>query len=258
MRVDVSLGPVGRLFASALADSVKGVDLTEELVWDALDAALSASVQRLWTVEDHPTSARAAELWHRLSTSGKISWWKEPMAVRQIGLEDLSYAGPKFGRPDGWWSTPADVILTSRLDPASNSCVHLRHRDGYDWEPTRPLIWDAETSSARVYEVGSIDSWRKLVEWAPRQVETDLQVPRELGRARQFQPDWSLVASRYDAVHVPIMTLLTAAYQPIVTSAGFTFLTGWHPDVSAWLNPGDLFREGPRSLRLAEPQRSPF
>lgn len=248
--------PFGRLFLNELADGPSVPGDLDASIWQALDRSLAASVQGLLADDAHPLTSGGRAAADEVAPHIAQAWWAGPAASLQIGLQDLGYGGvPVLPRPAPWWSTPDDALLTSREWPGTGACLHLTHRDDYEGEPSRPLLFEADVAGARIAEVNTVADWRRLVEEAPERRESDLEVPRELRRAPAYQPDWARLRETYDGVHVSVEGLLQTAYQPVAMLDGFTYLTGWHPDVTAWLRPDPLFRDGPRTLRLGMPQR---
>lgn len=263
-------GVLGRQLLNELADladraSVEHRDLTADHIDQELRTVLSGTVQHLHTPDAHPVTPGGRAVGEAIAAHPATRWWAADMAPAQIGLQDVAYVGPRADRPLGWWSTPPDALLTSRELPGTGACVHLTHRDDYEGEPSRPLLWDADVVGARIHEVHTPEDWRALVELRPREHPSDIQLPwdrpgrprlrrRSRRTVRLYQPDWALVASRYDGVHVSLAGLLTSGYTLLPVADGFTYLAGWHPDVTAWLNPSSLFRDGPRPLRLGMPQ----
>ncbi|MBO0921864.1 hypothetical protein J1G42_13625 [Cellulomonas sp. zg-ZUI222] len=244
--------PLGRLFLRELADLTGPEGLTDDLVWQAFHSALALSVQQLHLPDAHAVVPGAHEL--AAAVRERMGWWWSPAPAEQTGLEDLAYAGPRVGSlQDGWWTRPEGAVQTSRRLSGTDVCVHLLHRAGHDLEPTRPLLWDATVAGARVLEIRTADDWCALVASAPRRHRGDMQVPRAYRRLPVYQPHWDQVAA--DGVHVTPGALITSGHTPLPVLDGFTYLAGWHPDVTAWLNPAPLFREGSRPLRLGMPQR---
>lgn len=246
--------PLARSFFNELAGRVTPTDISGTQIWAALEVTLRLAQQSLFAEDDCRMTRQSQQILEPVLAHDAAAFWGDPVAVHQVGLQDIGGAPPLFAQHDAWWSTPVGAILTSRTLGAGE-CIHLLHRDDYESEPTRPLLWDSDSSEATVLEVRSVYDWQALVEWAPRPHFGDMNVPRPHLQYPQYQPDWELVKSRYDAVHVSIWGLLSSAYRVIPFRDGMTYLAGWHPDATAWLNPAPLFRDGPRPLRLAMPQR---
>jgi hypothetical protein len=89
--------------------------------------------------------------------------------------------------------------------------------------------------SARVLEIDGPQSWHNLCMAYPAKKSSNLSHPDFSGDAGQIVPDWAMVKSDWDAVHLTFGGLLTAEQVRVQSPDGWTYLWGWNSELTLWL-----------------------
>ena len=138
-----------------------------------------------------------------------------------------------------WWSTPPHTLLrtTRGLGELGPAGLWLEEdSSGWDRATTRAV---SVADGVRVYEIDGAQAWADLCRGHPLGVTAEKRHDwyRTTGRAGDWViPDWSRVASSYDAVHLTVGGYLAAAGTPIeVDEATSSVIGGWAPDETFWL-----------------------
>jgi hypothetical protein len=138
-----------------------------------------------------------------------------------------------------WWSTPAPSRLpsTTRSIPGIGAVGLALVEDGLGWRQAR--CWPMEPrADARIFEISGPDQWTHLVGRYPMNVSNSRRHDwwRATGRTGKWLiPDFSAVASDYDAVHVTVAGYLATAGRALPVDDAHTVLAGWGPDQTFWL-----------------------
>lgn len=184
----------------------------------ALARALLSEPEAGWLVA--PLD-RDAQLW--ISEDGKPPNPADLLTRSAPPNEWERYAQKPANYPRG---SAAIAFLTST--PVAESSSVLAGIVGYsgDWyvEPPVQQYRMRVAPTARVFEVDSPGAWHRLC--------VDYPATDEDGR---LVPDWSQVAHHWDAVHLSLGGLLTAAQVRVESPAGWTELWGWDNEQTLWL-----------------------
>lgn len=163
-------------------------------------------------------------------------------AAEQAALQERA-AHPDVKWSGEWWSRPPDTV------PSSTRLLNDGTPAGL-WFVEDPLGWEHAESvelvapeSASVFEISSAADWAELCARFP--LEVTAQKWNDWGRstsgsARWVIPDWSQVASCYDAVHLQVGAYLACAGRAIrldESSESSSVIAGWNPDETYWLSP---------------------
>ncbi|WP_219418911.1 hypothetical protein [Pseudonocardia nigra] len=195
-----------------------------------LDADAQAHVQ--WTGEhstDPPRLGGAAD--------GLREWWRTTVEDERSAHERPD--DPRARWSGIWWSAPAGghLVTTSRARSGLGATQLMLTEDDAGWSqatvlPLRPV------RAPRVYEVSGPQAWVDLVERHPLDVTRARRHDwwRTTGRDGPWLiPDWSAVATEYDAVHLTVAAYLAAPGRPLPVAGGATVIAGWDPDATHWL-----------------------
>ena len=194
--------------------------------------------------------SRLAGLAREVATHPESRWWTAPMdRTRQVFVidETSERASSHRSSPEsaaGWEDyaeRPAGWRITSTLSDGY-SCVDTVIASGVgDWSETYAhRRFEAEVDEpARVHEIRSPADWHALCVSYPR-INQQRASPAGVGT---LVPDWSRVATKWDAVHLTFMALLTAPFVRHNSAAGTTMMWSWDTEGTVWL-PGELVRAG--------------
>ncbi|MGK9220660.1 MULTISPECIES: hypothetical protein [Microbacterium] len=146
-----------------------------------------------------------------------------------------------------WDSIPRDVLATTgEMDDGVPAGLRLVEDFlGFESATAIPAIGDGRT-----YEIAREEDWTELCRRYPLDVTASRRHDwfRATGRdGRWLIPDWSRVASDWDAVHLTVECYLTSATRPIAVDAEWaSVIAGWTPDVTFWLTDSASVGEGGR------------
>jgi hypothetical protein len=138
-----------------------------------------------------------------------------------------------------WWSTPRPSRLpsTTRSIPGIGAVGLVLVEDSFDWIEAR--CWPVQAPpNVRIYEVTNAQDWAELVGRYPLDVSKSRRHDwwRVTGWAGSWLiPDFTAVASDYDAVHLTAAGYLTTAGWAVPVGEARTVLAGWNPDETYWL-----------------------
>ena len=217
-------------------------------------------------------------------------WRTDHTAVITLALEQgprlIDLAREILRQPEAaWWFAPVDraaqwVILRPEQE-FSPECVHTPASPPTSWERyAQKPEGAAYTSTAMGNTCGTLAAIEHLaVDYYPVPPIGRVQM-RALPRARVCEidgprawhalaahysatdergalvPDWGLVASDWDAVHLTLGGLLTADQVRMESDAGWTELNGWPPEQTVWLR--WCFESEERLPDLDEPPPPPL
>ncbi|MHA6668843.1 hypothetical protein ACX3O0_08225 [Homoserinimonas sp. A447] len=139
-----------------------------------------------------------------------------------------------------WWSTPAIVglVMTTRSLPGLAAVKLMLVEDGFGW--TTADVWPMKPADdCRVYEITGPRAWVELVAQYPMDVTFSRRQDwwRSGGHDGSWLlPDWSAVASDFDAVHLSVTGYLTTAGRALPVGESRTMLAGWNADETYWLS----------------------
>ncbi len=171
-------------------------------------------------------------------------WWSTP----QWGVlaKDLERYGPH----------PPVVAATTQSRPGLGAIGLLLEEDAHGDSSAR--CWPVRPSRpVRVFEIDGADEWIELsstygIDVTGKRI-AHWSIATGLDR-RWIIPDWSAVASDYDAVHLTLNGYLTTSGRALSMDAeSATFLAGWSPDVSFWLADALEVVSPPQSWTAEEP-----
>lgn len=169
----------------------------------------------------------------------RLNQWK----AAALEEEHLSARRPKAVTANWsgeWWSTPAmaRLVTTSRSLPGLGALKLLLVEDGFGWNTAD--VWPLKPADgSRVAEITGPSDWTDLVQ----------QYPMDVTRSRRHDwwrsgghdgswllPDWSAVASDFDAVHLTVTGYLSTAGRALPVGEARSMLAGWNPDETYWLS----------------------
>jgi hypothetical protein len=137
-----------------------------------------------------------------------------------------------------WWSRPEGAWWTTRSISGLPAVGLLCFPD-----PHAQLIaqhWSVSLDAqARLYEVGSVEDWQRLVASYPRDVTYSRRAawsPLTGWNGPWLAPDWSAVALDYDGVHCSVTGYFEVVGLVVPVDDARTVLTGSGPDEIFWLN----------------------
>ncbi|HEU4808250.1 MAG TPA: hypothetical protein VFT01_08310 [Homoserinimonas sp.] len=173
--------------------------------------------------------------------AGRLDRWKvgtvesERRAARRPKPVEANFSGE-------WWSTPAmaGLVTTTRSLPGLGAVKLMLVEDGFGW--TTADVWPLEVPvDCRTYEITGARAWIDLVLRYPMDVTFSRRHDwwRSGGHDGSWLlPDWSAVASEFDAVHLTVTGYLTTAGRALPAGGARTMLAGWNADETYWL--GDV------------------
>jgi hypothetical protein len=138
-----------------------------------------------------------------------------------------------------WWPTPRPSRLpsTTRSIPGIGAVGLVLVEDPFDWIEAR--CWPVQAPpNVRIYEATNAQDWAELVGRYPLAVSKSRRHDwwRVTGWAGSWLiPDFTAVASDYDAVHLTAAGYLTTAGWAVPVGEARTVLAGWNPDETYWL-----------------------
>ncbi|MBF4609483.1 hypothetical protein [Curtobacterium sp. VKM Ac-1393] len=175
-----------------------------------------------------------------------IAWlgeFAEPLPVSAPN-EDIRHwcarAAGLESRPE-WWSLPLmpQVLTTSRAVGEGSLSLFAPEDDLGRLEAQ--LYQHESLETDRVYEISSPSSWCALVDAFPLDVTASRR--NTWGEdQRWLLPNWNLVASEFDVVHLTSTGYLETAGLILPVREGATMLAGWGPDESVWLREATIDR----------------
>lgn len=187
-----------------------------------------------WTDQDPvdppPALTGAAD---RLGRWKEATLAEERRAARRPNAVTANWTGQ-------WWSTPAlaGLVTTTRSVPGLGALKLLMVEDGFGWNTAD--IWPLKPADdIRVYEITGPRVWIELVARYPMDVTFSRRHDwwRSGGHDGSWLlPDWSAVASDFDAVHLTVTGYLTTAGRALPVGEARTMLAGWNADETYWLS----------------------
>jgi hypothetical protein len=220
--------------------------LREALEPVALHAATHASTQ--WWRSGIALESQNHVQWTGESTydppeltgaSGRLERWKADIVEgeRRAARRPKPVAANISGV---WWSTPAiaGLVTTTRSLPGLGAVKLMATEDRFGW--TTADVWPMKPAAdCRVYEISGPDAWVELVARYPMEVTFSRRHDwwRASGHdGTWIQPDWSAIASDFDAVHLTAFGYLSTAGRGLPVGDARTMLAGWDADETYWLN----------------------
>lgn len=239
---------------------------------DEVDVALNdqAVIATLSPVAEAIGNAPASQWWPSDIRLGNQIWvdWREEGAPppnlwgaldvlhewRRRTIEtEARFRGKKI---DGeWWSPPILQLLSSEIEGRPSPLPELRsttrelahlgavglilEEDAYG--TPNACCWPVRPRSApRVFEIRGPDDWIDLATHFPLEVTWGRRYSWQMASGhdgRWLLPDWLAVAEEYDAVHLTVSGYLATSGRALMLEEGVaTFVAGWNPDESYWLN----------------------
>jgi hypothetical protein len=262
--------------------------LAESAVWEALmpvaAAVTIAPASQWWSAPVAADRQQYVEWLGEADTSPAFagadaelaSWRAATMADERSARERPEDPSAPWGGP--WWSAPLPSRLprTTRAIPGIGAVGLPLVEDSLGWQEAR--CWPMQVApGARIYEISGPAEWADLVRRYPLDVSKSRRHDwwRATGRAgRWLIPDFTAVASDYDAVHLSVRGYLTTAGRALsvggagaavtVREAGEapdvddarTVLAGWDPDQTYWL--ADVLAPSGAPTRWVESQDEPL
>ncbi|XAS68197.1 hypothetical protein V3C33_02370 [Micrococcaceae bacterium Sec5.7] len=170
--------------------------------------------------------------------AGNLGRWRDATLAdeRQAAERPRDPAAPWSGQ---WWSTPAlsDLVTTTRSLGGLGAAKLMFVEDSLGWKRAR--VWPLKPAAgSRIYEITGPTAWTDLVANYPMNVSLSKRHDwwRTTGIDRTWlMPDWSAVASDYDAVHLTTVGYLSTAGRALSVGNSGTVLAGWNPDETYWL-----------------------
>ena len=232
------------------------------------DAVARSAASRWWTAQPLDLTDQHVVAWPltpgeepvRPGTTGAreaLASWRENEVADEERAARERPTDPRASWSGSWWSTPAlaGLVATTRARPTaprSGAGIHVPLavpvgltlvEDGMGWSSAR--TWPVSApGTARVYEVTGPDAWTTLVEEHPLDVSAGRR--HDWWRVSGWDgawlvPDWSAVATRFDAVHLTVDGYLATAGRALAVdlqgraAPARTMLAGWNPDATWWL-----------------------
>ncbi len=230
-RLSAALAPVAARIAASPAATwwSAGLDPSRQVFVDKREGSVKAApafqgaraVLEVWRDQATGPGTRHRGQW----VGGP--WWSTPH--RSMLAKDLE----RYGQH------PPVVAATTRSRPGLGAVGLLLEEDTH--EAPMALCWPVRPSgSVRVFEIDGADKWMELVSTYGIDVTgkriAHWSIATGLDR-RWVIPDWSAVASDYDAVHLTVNGYLTTSGRALsMGTESATFVAGWSPDVSFWLS----------------------
>lgn len=184
-----------------------------------------------------------------------LEGWREKKLAGEVRAARERLADPRAAFSGEWWSTPAlaglVVTVRSRLeDPRSGAGIRvplavpvgLTLVEDEMGRPTARTWLIDPPATARTYEISGPEAWTALVEQHPLVVTASKR--HDWWRVTGWDgawliPDWAAVATRFDAVHLPVDGYLSTAGRALAVDVpgapARTLLAGWDPDATWWL-----------------------
>lgn len=221
--------------------------------------------------ELHAPLARVATL---LANSPHSAWWAAPLARDEQWVVDFleTPAGPAAqgtiaeilerwhtaqvdeeddasrNRPADlgaawsgtWWSKPPNGVTRTTRGLGLSGPVGLRLvEDGMGWKKAAVHRIHIPRD-ARVYEIGSPQSWAELCRRYPLEVTASRRhnwYRTTACTGRWVIPDWAQVGQHIDAIHLTVAGYLATAGRAVPVNGDLmTVLAGWDPDQTNWLS----------------------
>jgi hypothetical protein len=215
----------------ALLPLARAVSEAPAAAWWATPMAPVSQHRTEWPgVDDDPRPLSGA--------AGKLADWRANTLEHERSAATLPQ-DPAASYSGHWWSAPclAQLADTSRAVPGIGAVGLVLVEDSHGWAEAwcRPVT---QTRDAAVYEITGPQSWAELVERYPLDVSKSRRHDwwRVSGWAgRWLAPDFTAVASDYDAIHLTALGYLTTAGLALPAGDARTILAGWAPDATYWL-----------------------
>ncbi len=208
------------------------VDAHPATAWwrDGIDVAQQHYVREL----DRPVPEDLPPL---TDVAGWLQRWREQIVEEnRRGRQEARRHRGRVRVSGPWWSIPQTLVTSAPGFGLPALGVKIVE-DGMDPERVA-LTRFAVDPDARVYEVREAEDWAGLVAAYPLDVTHARMADweRATGRlGRWFLPDWTAVATEYDAVHVTLRGYLSTAGRVLEVPGGATLLAGWDPGSTSWL-----------------------
>jgi hypothetical protein len=168
-----------------------------------------------------------------------LSRWRADLLDQEIVAGRDRPADPRANWSGDWWSHPPHGLATSTSSLPDGSPVGLRLvEDSLGWQTAAAHRLEVDPA-ARIHEIDGVEAWAALCREAPLEVTAQKRHDwyRVTGRAgRWVIPDWSVLAGRFDGVHLTIAGYLAAATTSIEVDDAGSMIAGWGPDTTWWLN----------------------
>ena len=235
--------PAGCAFLLVVEENDLAPDVAADLHVAMHVSAVAISSIDMWAC-DYPKSVivalengpRLMPLAREILAQPAATSWFAPVdrAAQWVILNDEGNVTPDelvtpSSPPTGWElyaqkPEGAEYSSTSVGDTCAIFAAKEHHAG--DFYPTFPMrrFHLRASPAARVYEVDGPQAWHVLATRFPAQDEEGRTVP-----------DWGLVATEWDAVHLTLGGLLTAQLVRVVAPDGFTELQSWNSEMTAWL-----------------------
>lgn len=140
----------------------------------------------------------------------------------------------RYARKPGW-SQPTSTLRNGATSFLYNMAVGTG--DLFGLSP--PVYCDRLQirPDARIYEVDGTDAWHRLCTTYPARFEPPVESENVVVSHGLIVPDYAAAARDWDAVHITIGALLTAAQVRVDGDDGWSMLWGFDAEMSIWMRP---------------------
>ncbi len=257
---DVPLARVSpELLVESLSASVDSAMYWQEPDGDDLLCAVPEVREALLRVAEHLVGSPQVQAWaarYDPADQWQVVWdgdhppprpdlarWREKVVEREAEARRDRPANPRANWTDHWWSRPPLEVASSTGSFGGAGPYGLwLVEDSFGWEAATVQRLEVDLT-ARVLEIDGAQAWAALCAQFPLDVTASKRHDwyRTTGLSgRWVIPDWSLVAERYDGVHLSIAGYLAAATTGIGVGDAASVIAGWGPDTTWWLT--DTYR----------------
>lgn len=162
-----------------------------------------------------------------------IVQWRDRTLADDVRAGTNRPIDPAKGASGHWWSMPgwpASLVSTTRALPGLGSIRLVWEEDSFGQRDA--AIWPLHaTGQPRVWEIDGPGDWIRLVDQYPLDVSNARRTDWYLATGRDGAwriPDWTAVATDYDAVHLRVAGYLASATRPLplANEDGATLLAG--------------------------------
>ncbi|MFK0003417.1 hypothetical protein [Paenarthrobacter sp. NPDC090522] len=174
-----------------------------------------------------------------------LNAWGRNERAMELRAQKERPRNPRVNWSGDWWSLPLTLVHTFSRVPEGLDLIE----DSLGWGQATII---PVSGTGRILEVEVAEDWVTLCRDFPLEVTASRQHDwyRTTGRdGRWVIPDWEQVATRWDAVHLPVAGYLRLAGRALEVDPGqgtASVIGGWNPDATVWLTDRVRETEEPR------------